>query len=232
MATMRKPITLTLLALALLGSLPAQAQDALVTKRQTTLREGPTDNAAAVATLPAQTALTRQPTRQGPWVQVKTAAGASGWIHLFDVGTATEQGSVASAATGALRGLSNLFNRGSAQNQNTSGTTATVGIRGLGAEDIANAQPNLAALAQYGDVNITEDDDLIITTVGPIALNGVNLDATLVATNTPSFTGVISTNGNVLVDTISGSIRCCTSSRAWRKALPFAPPHHLCMFPV
>jgi len=148
MVTMRKPLTLTLLALALLGSLPAQAQDALVTKRQTTLREGPTDSAAAIATLPAQTALTRQPTRQGAWVQVKTAAGASGWIHLFDVGTATEQGSVASAATGALRGLSNLFNRGSAQNQNTSGTTATVGIRGLGAEDIANAQPNLAALAQ------------------------------------------------------------------------------------
>jgi hypothetical protein len=148
MATMRKSLTLTLLALALLGSLPAQAQDALVTKRQTTLRDGPTDSATALATLPAQTALTRQPTRQGAWVQVKTAAGASGWIHLFDVGTATEQGSVASAATGALRGLSNLFNRGSAQNQNTSGTTATVGIRGLGAEDIANAQPNLAALAQ------------------------------------------------------------------------------------
>lgn len=145
---MRNPITLTLLALALLGGLPAQAQDALVTKRQTTLREGPADSTAALATLPAQTALTRQPTRQGPWVQVKTAAGASGWIHLFDVGTATEQGSVASAATGALRGLSNLFNRGSAPNPNTSGTTATVGIRGLGAEDIANAQPNLAALAQ------------------------------------------------------------------------------------
>lgn len=145
---MRNPIPLTLLALALLGGLPAQAQDALVTKRQTTLREGPADSTAALATLPAQTALTRQPTRQGPWVQVKTAAGASGWIHLFDVGTATEQGSVASAATGALRGLSNLFNRGSAPNPNTSGTTATVGIRGLGAEDIANAQPNLAALAQ------------------------------------------------------------------------------------
>lgn len=145
---MRKPITLILLALALLGSLSAQAQEALVTKRQTTLREGPSESATAIATLPAQTALTRQPTRQGAWVQVKTAAGASGWLHLFDVGTSTEQGSVANAATGALRGLSNLFNRGSAQNQNTSGTTATVGIRGLGAEDIANAQPNLAALAQ------------------------------------------------------------------------------------
>lgn len=145
---MRNPLTPALLVLALLGSLSAQAQDALFTKRQTTLREGPAESATALATLPAQTALTRQPTRQGAWVQVKTATGTSGWIHLFDVGPATEQSSVASAATGALRGLSNLFNRGSAQNQNTSGTTATVGIRGLGAEDIANAQPNLAALAQ------------------------------------------------------------------------------------
>lgn len=145
---MRTPLSLTLVVVAALCSLPAWAQDALVTKRQTTLREGPGDSAAAVATLPAQTALTRQPVRQGPWVQVKTAAGQSGWLHLFDVGNASEQGTVANAATGALRGLSNLFNRGSAQNQNTSGTTATVGIRGLGAEDIANAQPNLAALTQ------------------------------------------------------------------------------------
>jgi hypothetical protein len=67
---------------------------------------------------------------------------------MFDVGTATEQGSVANAATGALRGLSNLFNRGSAQPQANNSTTATVGIRGLSAEDLANAQPNLAALSQ------------------------------------------------------------------------------------
>jgi hypothetical protein len=147
MARMRKPITLSLLALVLLGNLAAQAQDALVTKRQTTLRESPAEGAAAIATLPAQTALTRQPTRQGPWVQVKTATGASGWIHLFDVGNATEQGSVASAATGALRGLTNLFNRGSAPTLNTT-STATVGIRGLGAEDLANARPNMAELTQ------------------------------------------------------------------------------------
>jgi filamentous hemagglutinin family protein len=64
----------------------------------------------------------------------------------------------------------------------------------------------LAALAQNGDVNITEDDDLIIGTVGPVALNGVFLDSTLRPTNTPSFTGVVSTNGNVLIDTLTGSI--------------------------
>lgn len=145
---MRTPLPFTLVVLAALCGLPAWAQDALVTKRQTTLRDGPGDNAATVAILPAQTALSRQPVRQGPWVQVKTATGQSGWLHLFDVGSATQQGTVANAATGALRGLSNLFNRGSAQNQNSGVATATVGIRGLGAEDIANAQPNLAALTQ------------------------------------------------------------------------------------
>lgn len=151
MRTPHRPFTQTLVVLAALAALagaPALAQEALVTKRASALRDGPADSANTLVALPAQTPLTRLPTRQGPWIQVKTAAGASGWIHLFDVGTATEQGTVASAATGALRGLSNLFNRGSAQNQNTSGTTATVGIRGLGAEDIANAQPNLAALTQ------------------------------------------------------------------------------------
>lgn len=145
---MRIPTLFSVLLVTALASPLAQAQDALVTKRQTVLRDGPGDSANTLATLPAQTALTRQPTRQGPWVQVKTAAGATGWIHMFDVGTAADQGSVANAATGALRGLSNLFNRGSAQNQASSGPTATVGIRGLGAEDIANAQPNLAALTQ------------------------------------------------------------------------------------
>lgn len=145
---MRIPILFSVLLVTALASPLALAQDALVTKRQTVLRDGPGDSANTLATLPAQTALTRQPTRQGPWVQVKTAAGATGWIHMFDVGTAADQGGVANAATGALRGLSNLFNRGSAQPQASSGPTATVGIRGLGAEDIANAQPNLAALAQ------------------------------------------------------------------------------------
>ncbi|WP_294764687.1 SH3 domain-containing protein [uncultured Rhodoferax sp.] len=145
---MRTPLLFSVLLAAALGSTLAQAQDALVTKRQTTLRDGPGDSANTLASLPAQTALTRQPARQGPWVQVKTAAGATGWIHMFDVGTATEQGSVANAATGALRGLSNLFNRGSAQPQANGGATATVGIRGLSSEDLANAQPNLAALSQ------------------------------------------------------------------------------------
>jgi Bacterial SH3 domain len=131
-----------------LVALPATAQtEALVAKRATELRDAPGDTANSLATLPAQTTLTRLPARQGPWVQVKAANGQTGWVHMFDMGSPGTTSTVANTAQGALRGLTNLFNRGSAQNSAGS-PTSTVGIRGLGAEDIANAQPNLAALAQ------------------------------------------------------------------------------------
>lgn len=126
---------------------PSIAQsDALITKRASNLRDAPAESATTLTSLPAQTPLTRLPVRQGPYVQVRTANGTTGWLHLFDVSSPTEQSSVAATATGALRGLSNFFNRGKTPSNTTASTT--VGIRGLGAEDIANAQPNPAALAQ------------------------------------------------------------------------------------
>ncbi|MDB5897488.1 MAG: hypothetical protein JWP41_1090 [Ramlibacter sp.] len=67
----------------------AWAQEAAVVRRATELREAPGDQALSLAPLPAQTAVTRTNERQGPWVQVRTAAGATGWVHLFDVGPAT-----------------------------------------------------------------------------------------------------------------------------------------------
>jgi len=143
------PFFRPLMVAALLVCSPwaAQAQsDALVTKRPTTLRDAPADTAGTLANLPAQTPLTRLPVRQGAYVQVRTASGSTGWMHLFDVSSPSEQSSLAATATGALRGLSSLFGRSPASTSNT--PTATVGIRGLGAEDIANAQPNTAALAQ------------------------------------------------------------------------------------
>jgi hypothetical protein len=79
-------------------------------------------------------------------MRVKTEAGQTGWVHMFDVGTVAAPSTMGSAASGALRGLSNFFNRSSTPSTTTA--TSTVGIRGLGAEDIANAQPNMQALAQ------------------------------------------------------------------------------------
>lgn len=143
-----KPGTfLAALVLALAAS-TGLAQDNVVTiKRATELREAPGESAASRGPLPVATPVTRTGPRQGPWIEVRTAQGGSGWVHMFDVGsTVPAQGG--NTATGALRGLTSFFGRGSAQAPAATTATATIGIRGLGAEDIANAQPDLAAVAR------------------------------------------------------------------------------------
>ncbi len=131
----------TLLAL---WSFAAQAQgEAAVIKRATELREAPAESSRSLAPLAADAPVTRLGERQGPWVQVRNAAGATGWVHLFDVGAPASTGN---AATGALRSVTNLFNKGNGRPVTTA--TSTIGIRGLGAEDLAQAQPDLNAVAQ------------------------------------------------------------------------------------
>src|SRR4051812_6089941 len=99
-------------ALLLLLAGPAWAQEAAVTRRATELRETPGDAGRSVAALPAQAAVTRTEQRQGPWVQVRTANGATGWVHLFDLGpagTSAAGDSGNNVVGGALRGVGNLF---------------------------------------------------------------------------------------------------------------------------
>lgn len=134
---------------ATLAAAQAHAQtEPVVVKRATELREAPYEISTSLATLAAQTPVNRLPTRHGAWIQVHTASGVTGWVHMFDVSATSTSSAPSNTATGALRGLSNFFNRGSAQTSGTSTAASTVGIRGLTGEDIANAQPNLAALSQ------------------------------------------------------------------------------------
>jgi hypothetical protein len=120
--------------------------EALLLKRATDLREAPGDSTRSLAALAARTPVTRSGARQGPWVQVRTAEGMSGWLHMFDLGSAASV-APAGAGTQALRGLTSFFNKGGAQGGNVT-ATSTVGIRGLGAEDLARAQPNPTAVIQ------------------------------------------------------------------------------------
>lgn len=69
-------------------------------------------------------------------------------------GGAQAQTSGGNAVTGALRGITGLFNRGSSSPATL--PTSTIGIRGLGAEDIANAQPNPAAVGQMEALRLNE----------------------------------------------------------------------------
>jgi hypothetical protein len=140
---------LLLSAIALSATLTqAQTDNTIQTKRAAELRHAPDEKSTSVASLPAQTTLTKTTLRVGPWIQVKTASAQTGWVHMFDVSaTGNATAPTSNAATGALRGLSNFFSGGNSQRQ-TNTATSTVGIRGLGAEDIANATPNIEALTQ------------------------------------------------------------------------------------
>lgn len=146
----------TMLAILVLGSAggAVHAQDkaageSVIIKRAAQLRETPGDASRSLATLTVQTSLTRLGDRQGAWIKVRMADGTNGWVHMFDI-TSPAASTQGSAGTGALRSLSSFFDRSGGSTV----STATVGIRGLGAEDLANAQPNLAALAQADEARV------------------------------------------------------------------------------
>lgn len=133
----------------------AHAQEAAVVKRATQLRDTPADSGASVAALEANAVVTRSNEREGPWTRVTTAQGATGWVHMFDLGPPSGSAAPASnAATSGLRGLGGLFGGSSGP---TTTATSTVGIRGLGAEDIANAQPNPAAVGRAEALRVNAD---------------------------------------------------------------------------
>jgi hypothetical protein len=148
-----------LLAFALAALLPftAQAQDeSALVKRSTELREAPGETGRSLASLPAETALTRLGDRQGPWIRVRTAAGATGWVHLFDVGPASRGAAAPTSggAAGALRGVTSFFTKPSEQRSATA--TSTIGIRGLDAQDIAQAQPDTGAVTRMETLRVAE----------------------------------------------------------------------------
>lgn len=141
-------------ALALPAS-PAQAQpETLQTKQAINLREQPSAQSASVATLASGTSVTRTPQRSGPWMQVQTANGQRGWVHMFELTASNASAPASNGLTGALRGLSGFLNRGS--NSGTTVATSTAGIRGLSKEDIQNASPNLAALERLDQLRADE----------------------------------------------------------------------------
>jgi hypothetical protein len=147
---------LSLLALLLALGAAARAEEAVLTRRALELRAGPGDASAAVASLPQQSPVIRLDGRQGPWVQVRSPQGATGWVHMFDLGPASASGGGTSGGgfvSGALRGVTGLFENPS---QRQTGTTA--GIRGLEAEDLAKAQPNPAGVQQMTGWRANEND--------------------------------------------------------------------------
>ena len=145
-------------ALAAALALPAASAHAqtetLQTKQVISLRDQPSASAATLVTLASGTSVTRTPQRSGPWMQVQTASGQVGWVHMFELTASTASAPASNGLTGALRGLTGFLNRGS--NSGTTTATSTVGIRGLSKEDIQNAAPNLAAVEKLEQLRADE----------------------------------------------------------------------------
>lgn len=115
----------------LCGASGARAQEEAVIKRAAQLRAAPGDSASSVAALDANATVSRTAQRQGAWVQVRTASGAVGWVHMFDIGAPVRD----NAAAEALRSLGSKVGNGSSVRV----ATATVGIRGLGEGDVSRS---------------------------------------------------------------------------------------------
>lgn len=130
----------------------AQPADGLIVKRDTQLRSAPADNAPVVAPVKANTPVTRQPERQGAFVQVQVD-GKTGWLHMFDIGSPASA-AASSGGGNVLRGLGSMF----ARPTSTTVSTTTVGIRGLDANDIANAQPNVSAVTTAEGMRVSAAD--------------------------------------------------------------------------
>lgn len=131
----------------------AQSEPAM-TRRGTEVRELASAASRSLAVLPERTSVTRLSERQGAWVHVRTVDGITGWVHLFDLGPAGAPTS-SGAFAGALRGVTSLFSKGGPSAGSTV-STSTVGVRGLGAEDLANAQPNPEAVTSMETLRQSE----------------------------------------------------------------------------
>lgn len=154
-ALLRGSRAATFLAAMLAFGAGALAQEAAVTRRATELRETPADGGRSLAALPERTPLTRLAERSGPWVQVRTGSGATGWLHLFDLAPAAGARTDSGGGVGdALRGVTGLFGRPAT----TTTATSASGIRGLDAEDLAQAQPDSAALRRVQGWRQSEAD--------------------------------------------------------------------------
>lgn len=133
-------------ALALVGRAGAEAA-AFVVIEAAELRAQPVSGAATRARLQAGTSVQRV-ARSGGWVRVAVDGGGEGWLRMWQVREADDDG-----GNPLLRGLerfsrkiAGLFRpRGDVE---ATPVTATIGVRGLDAGEFEQAAPAPAALRQ------------------------------------------------------------------------------------
>jgi hypothetical protein len=143
--SMKFASALSALALAV-TAVPAAAEDGAVI-RADELKATPFIDGATAAKVTANQPVTIV-SRKGGWVEVR-ANGQTGWLRMLNVRL---QGSGTSA-----QGQANVRSA-SLLRTNSSGKTVTTGIKGLGEEDLQNASPDPAQLAELATLAVSADE--------------------------------------------------------------------------
>ncbi len=153
-------VTITLL-LTLSAALQAGEPGTVI--KSSELKSKPFADASSSGTLEASTRI-EIISRQGAWMQVKSAKGSSGWVRMLNVRTdAASQ----SSDSGADK-LGKLYKTGS------SGSAVTTGVKGLSAEDLKQARPNQADVQKMNNYRSTSNDARQFAQQGKLAAQQVD----------------------------------------------------------
>lgn len=144
-----KPKVRSVLFFLWLVALPAFAAQTGTTTRSAELRASPAADGQLLLTLPANTKVDVVK-RIGGWYEVRTAAGAKGWVRMWLLRF--------SAQTGGGAALKENVAVLSSGRSSSTYTTATTGVRGLSEEELAKAVPDPAAVQALEPLAVTPAD--------------------------------------------------------------------------
>jgi hypothetical protein len=139
-----KRALLIAVTLLVLGTVQADSGTSAMTVAAAKLNDGPYSDANTLSTVPVNTGLTIL-ARQGGWYHVRLGSGQMGWVPMTNLRLNAAGGGGSNAPASA--GGSSFFSLFESGRSGAGGTTATTGVRGLNTGDIANAQPDPAAVA-------------------------------------------------------------------------------------
>ena len=159
--------TLLRLAALLAWLIPsAYAAETGYTLKATEVKDKPFLDANTLVTLPEKTTV-EIVTRQGAWMQIKTADLKQGWIRMLSVRLGTPDQKPQSSGS-----LLSALSIGSRPKPSTN-STVTTGVRGFSEEDLANAKPNAAEVEKMKGFSSTPEQATKLAADGKLAATHV-----------------------------------------------------------
>jgi len=144
----------------------AYAAETGYTLKATEVKDKPFLDANTLTTLPEKTTVEIL-TRQGAWMQIKTADVKQGWIRMLSV----RLGSPDQKPQGGGSLLSSLAI--SSRPRPASTSTVTTGVRGFSEEDLANAKPNAAEVEKMKGYAATPEEATRLAESGTLEVKPV-----------------------------------------------------------